>query len=466
MGDLFQNTGLSMSGALALYFALFVALAFEFVNGFHDTANAVATVIYTKSLKPTSAVVISGVCNFLGVFLGGAGIAFAVMKLLPGDVLSNAGSSAAILMVASLLLAAIIWNLGTWYLGLPASSSHTLFGAMLGAALAHSIFTGHFGEGVSWKKAQEIGLALLVSPLFGFGLAAALLLFLRRTLSHHPKLFKAPVGDAPPPWPIRALLISTCGAVSAAHGSNDGQKGVGLILVILIGLLPAFGLNPAHTHKEIHETLRAVQMLETRATGEAAERLHAAEATLLPFAESADIPRNDRRAVREAIIAADTALDKAPLAELNRAQTKALRKSMRSMVDYTPTWVLVAVALALGIGTMIGWKRIVVTIGEKIGKNHLTYAQGAAAEVVAATTIGLSATLGLPVSTTHVLSSGVAGTMAADKTGLQKGTVRAILLAWVLTLPVAMLLSGLIYTGLRFAMLIGTPQTALAMLAY
>jgi phosphate/sulfate permease len=143
-------------------------------------------------------------------------------------------------------------------------------------------------------------------------------------------------------------------------------------------------------------------------------------------------------------------------AELDRPAASAMKQArgeLRRLTDYAPSWVLSCVALALGIGTMVGWRRIVVTVGEKIGKDHLTYAQGAAAELVAMSTIGISAGLGLPVSTTHVLSSGVAGTMVAQGSGLQRQTITRIASAWLLTLPVTMVLAGAMFLAFR-AMLV------------
>ncbi|MGH8048313.1 MAG: inorganic phosphate transporter, partial [Chthoniobacterales bacterium] len=223
-----------------LVVALGLALGFEFVNGFHDTANAVATVIYTHSLPAWIAVIWSGIWNLIGVLLSSGLVAFSIVALLPVELVLNVGSSAGFAMVFALLVSAIAWNLGTWYFGLPASSSHTLIGAIMGVGLANSLLTpgSHFGDGVNWTKAGEVGMTLLVSPVIGF-VAAALLLLLCKALIKNPALYKDPEGHKPPPWWIRLTLIGTCTGVSYAHGSNDGQKGMGLIMLILIGILPA-----------------------------------------------------------------------------------------------------------------------------------------------------------------------------------------------------------------------------------
>jgi PiT family inorganic phosphate transporter len=462
-----------------LVVALLVACGFEFVNGFHDTANAVATVIYTNALRPWRAVVLSGVFNFIGVLAGGITVAIGIIKLLPTELLVAQGSGGALAMVMALLGGAILWNLGTWFFGLPASSSHTLIGAIIGVGLANSLTPGHaFGEGVNWSKAGDIGLALLLSPLFGFSLAALLFLLIRNFVRDK-RLFEPPPGNTPPPLWIRILLIGTCSGVSFAHGQNDGQKGVGLIMLILVGIAPGgFALDLAADGERmraaqvaVHEIDELLVHAEIIADGEEATRLdasipptaqkiddpragalvalHRLERLLDDRARVRDIPREERFQVRQAIMLLDEALKslgkKDALDALTSAQKKALdaqRDAVRGLTDYAPRWVLFAVALSLGIGTMVGWKRIVVTVGEKIGKAHLTYAQGAAAELVAASTIYVSGQLGLPVSTTHVLSSGIAGTMVAQKSGLQRTTVRNVLLAWVMTLPASMLLSG------------------------
>jgi PiT family inorganic phosphate transporter len=449
---------LTVLQGLLLFACIFVALGFEFVNGFHDTANAVATVIYTNSLKPKYAVALSGFLNFLGVFLGGIAVAMGIVKLLPVELLVSSGQAAGLAMVLALLLAAISWNLGTWYLGLPASSSHTLIGSILGVGIAHSWAQGHLGQGVNWHKAQEIGLALLLSPMFGF-LAAGSLLLVLRALVKDRRLYEPPKEGEPPPWFIRAVLVFTCSGVSFAHGSNDGQKGVGIMMLVLIGVVPTgYALDLAATRPDIEHTIAAIDSIEATTrqheghedAGEATEvgaQLEDLRALLRDRSSLEEIPPERRFEARQAILLADKHLDAlseswGSLSETEAAQLSKDRKALRRLTDYAPTWVLVAIALSLGIGTTVGWQRIVKTVGEKIGKTHLSYAQGAAAELVAMSTIGLAGGFGWPVSTTHVLSSGIAGTMVAQGSGLQGNTVRNIALAWILTLPVCMVLAG------------------------
>ncbi len=467
---------------LLLGVALLIALGFEFVNGFHDTANAVATVIYTHSLPAPAAVAWSGLWNFLGVLTSTGAVAFGVVSLLPVELILQVGSDAGFAMVFALLIAAIIWNLGTWWFGLPASSSHTMIGSIIGVGVANALLRGRDGtSGVDWGKAIEIGKALLLSPVFGFVLAAALLMAMK-VLVKRPELYAAPAGDGKPPLWIRALLIFTCTGVSFAHGSNDGQKGMGLIMLILIGTVPtSYALNkslPAsHIAQFAQASTDASRVIDSKAAGysiigdprpavTAYISRHEITGGTFPslavlvkdiskqvetYGSIGAVPfdkvgntRNDMYLTSEAI----RFLMKDKAAELSPADLATL-KNYKSSIDqatkFIPTWVKVIVAIALGLGTMVGWKRIVVTVGEKIGKTHLTYAQGAAAELVAMATIGAADVYGLPVSTTHVLSSGVAGTMSANGSGLQMSTLRNLALAWVLTLPVAMILSGSLY---------------------
>jgi PiT family inorganic phosphate transporter len=493
--ELFGQT-VSTSSGIFLLLALGMALSFEFVNGFHDTANAVATVIYTHSLKPTVAVIWSGCWNLIGVLTSSGAVAFGVLALLPVELVLNVGSGAGFAMVFALLISAIVWNLGTWYLGLPASSSHTLVGAIMGVGLANSWLTGahEFGEGINWAKASEVGMSLLVSPLIGFG-AAALLLLLCKALVKRKELYISPEKDkAPPPW-IRGLLVLTCTGVSFAHGSNDGQKGMGLIMLILVGILPlSFAVNldsnqPAIEHlaattqstsalMDLHAPGIAMAGYQAAAdelsgylktTGKATDRTYAAVGSksreiseILTGKKSlAELNEDQRRVLRSDLYLTSETLGKLlkqhKLEDPNEQKIfAALKTDMDKVTKFIPTWVKVAVALALGLGTMIGWKRIVVTVGEKIGKEHLTYAQGASAELVAMSTILAADRLGLPVSTTHVLSSGIAGTMAANRSGLQMDTLRNLLLAWVLTLPICVLLgAGLFAFSLNLLLRMG-----------
>jgi len=467
---------------LLLGVALFTALAFEFVNGFHDTANAVATVIYTHSMEPHIAVVWSGFWNFVGVLTSSGAVAFSIISLLPVELILQVGSGSGFAMVFALLIAAILWNIGTWYFGLPASSSHTMVGSIIGVGVANQLMNPRQGtSGVDWDQALKIGESLLISPLIGFFMAA-LILILAKMVIKDKRLYEAPVGTEPPPFWIRALLVLTCTGVSFSHGSNDGQKGMGLIMLILVGTVPtAYALNHAVTTAQtadfVASSQQTMQLVSkyvspNAVVGDAREDLTAYintkkfnDNTMLAlrqyindvgnevsgYKELRDVPNNQMSNIRNEMYVISESIrliEKSGKTEFSADDKKVLanyKKHLDLATKFIPTWVKVAVAIALGLGTMIGWKRIVVTVGEKIGKDHLTYGQGAAAEITAMVTISTADMLGLPVSTTHVLSSGVAGTMAANHSGIQFDTVRNMLMAWVLTLPVAMLLSAFLF---------------------
>jgi phosphate/sulfate permease len=457
---------LEISHTILLIVCLFAVCAFEFVNGFHDTANAVATVIYTHTLKPWEAVIWSGTWNFLGVFFGGITVAMSIVNLLPVETLVDQNISHSIAMVLALLVTAIFWNLLTWYLGIPCSSSHTLIGSIFGVGLAFSYLPESTGEALNWAKVQETGLSLLFSPLFGFSVTI-ILMFLIRTATKKTEagdsLFKEPKKNQPPPWWIRIILFVTCTMVSFFHGSNDGQKGVGLFMLVLIGIVPGyFALNGDQNVTSLPATLKQMEqvvMTLDSTTLSKPDRLKLAEMKhymkdlqnhFNQITTAQSIPKERKFEVRKDIMVLDRnlrSLMKKEELRISKSDDLLLTsglEDLRKITDYSPTWVILCISMSLGIGTMIGWKRIVKTIGEKIGKEHLTYAQGASAELVAASTIGLSTYLGLPVSTTHVLSSGIAGSMVANRgiKNLQPNTVRNILIAWLLTVPVVITMAG------------------------
>jgi PiT family inorganic phosphate transporter len=463
--------------------ALLIALGFEFVNGFHDTANAVATVIYTHSLEPHIAVVYSGIMNFVGVLTSSGSVAFAVIVLLPVELILKVSSGAGFAMVFALLIAAILWNLATWWRGLPASSSHTMIGSIIGVGVANQIMQGNSGTaGVDWSQVTKVFSALFWSPVIGFG-AAFLLFLLFKFIARDPRLYKAPEGSAPPPLYIRLLLILTCGGVSFAHGSNDGQKGMGLIMLILVGTVPtAYALNHAVTAKDSQKFVVASSQAADAISHYVSPNVTVGDAEpelehfvsvkkytpsvmlalqqeivnmrneVTAYGTLKGVPAERQANVRNQMYLTSETFRLLPKAagspKLSADDTKTITSYngyLTTATKFIPTWVKVAVALALGLGTMVGWKRIVVTVGEKIGKTHMTYAQGASAELITMATILGADHLGVPVSTTHILNSGVAGTMAANRSGLQFATIRDIALAWIFTLPAAALLSGTLF---------------------
>jgi PiT family inorganic phosphate transporter len=478
-GDLSVVHTVHLFPYLLLGLALLIALGFEFVNGFHDTANAVATVIYTHSLEPHIAVVYSGILNFVGVLLSSGAVAWAIVSLLPVELILKGNSGSGFAMVFALLVAAILWNLATWYRGLPVSSSHTMIGSILGVGLAYQLMKGTTGtSGLDWEQVKKVIAALCVSPAVGF-VAAGLVFLLFKLVAKDPRLYQAPKGAAPPPFYIRCLMILLCGGVSYAHGSNDGQKGMGLMMLILVGTVPtAYALN----HTMGASQVQAFAVVSTQVAGaldhyvQPGTAAQNAEPELENFVSSKKyepgvtlalqemvldirnettqygtlegVPQGMQANVRNQMYLTNETLRlmaKSGGPQMSAADAKIVANYtgyLDKSTKFIPTWVKVAVALALGLGTMIGWKRIVVTVGEKIGKARMTYAQGASAQLVAMATILAAGTFGLPVSTTHVLSSSVAGTMAANRSGLQGATIRNITAAWVFTLPAAALLSG------------------------
>ncbi|EMW6414826.1 inorganic phosphate transporter [Acinetobacter baumannii] len=483
--DLAHVPPLSLYSVILLSTALLIALGFEFVNGFHDTANAVATVIYTNALPAPVAVMWAGFCNFLGVMVASGAVAYGIIALLPVELIMNMGSGAGFAMVFALLIAAILWNLGTWFLGIPASSSHTLIGSILGVGIMNHLLSASTGvttSGVDMDQVIKVGKALLFSPLIGFAFAAIVFLLVKTIFKRQLELFQPPEGNKPPPAIIRAILIFTCTGVSFAHGSNDGQKGMGLIMLILVGLVPlAYSLNKNLDTQQVQsfhqlssqtavllnqnqpeltdEKARAVltKYIQTKQqTPEVVPALasmtdHLGE-RVSSYSNLKDIPEAAISEIRNDMYLSTTTfkrMDKADaLPKMDDSQKKLVkdyRSSLDSFLQYIPNWVKVAVALALGLGTMVGWKRIVITVGERIGKHHMTYGQGMSAELVAMSTIAAADGLGMPVSTTHVLNSAVAGTMVANKSGLNFNTVKTILSAWVFTLPATICLSGGLY---------------------
>jgi PiT family inorganic phosphate transporter len=454
-----------------LVLCLLLACFFEFINGFHDTANAVATVIYTNSMKPTVAVVYSGILNFCGVLLGGITVAMGIVNLLPMEVLVDSNVYHGVAMILALLISAIIWNFGTWYLGIPSSSSHTIIGSILGIGIAFYFLPGEMGlSAVNWDKAKDTGMALLISPLAGFTLAI-IVMFIFKRLIKNDIIYKEPIpGKIPPLW-VRMMLWATCGMVSFFHGQNDGQKGVGIIMMILIAILPAqFSLDESVNLQNVNKNITSIQHLITKADTSkfGAKELLAYHdvvscsdhfsTTTSGKAFSSDIAVADRFSLRKDVVKITKNAEKLIKGEnlsltLNdQKQLKAEIKASKKLIEYAPSWVIIMISISLGLGTMIGWKRVVKTIGEKIGKQHMSYAQGASAEIVASIGIGVATAYGAPVSTTHILSSGIAGSMVAKKglKNLQRKTIVNIMLAWVLTLPVTIILSCSLFLFFRW----------------
>ena len=462
--------GLEPTLAIFLVACLLLACFFEFINGFHDTANAVATVIYTNSLKPTVAVVYSGLLNFIGVTLGGITVAMGIVNLLPMDVLVDANTYHSIAMILALLISAIVWNFGTWYLGIPSSSSHTIIGSILGIGIAFYFLPGDYGfSAVNWDKAADTGLALLLSPLLGFSVAIVVMFIFKRLIENE-TIYKEPIpGKIPPLW-VRIMLWITCGLVSFFHGQNDGQKGVGLMMMILISILPGqFSLDNSidlqKTNVGITKISSLISKADTSVLAAKEKKMysdvvyHSGHFVTESVGKSSSdqVDMKGRFSLRKDVIKITKGCDKLISGgnlTLSSNEIKELKheiKSAKKLIEFAPSWVVILISFCLGLGTMVGWKRIVKTVGEKIGKQHMSYAQGASAELVASIGIGLASWKGFPVSTTHMLSSGVAGSMVAKKglKNLQKGTIKTIVLTWLFTLPATIILSGSLFLLFR-----------------
>jgi PiT family inorganic phosphate transporter len=463
-------THLDPASALAvalLIFCFVMVVLFEATNGFHDAANAVATVIYTKSLLPGQAVVLSGFLNFLGVLLGGIAVAYALVELIPAEVLSPPDGGPAVGMLVALFVAALFWNIGTWWLALPNSSSHCLIGSLIGVAIGNAFARSRsLADGVHWPQLWKVLEALALSPILGFIFAGLLYFICRKTL-HDENLYK-PVDNKPPIWWMRGILILTCSGVSFAHGTNDGQKSIGLIMLTIIGLFPAtYALNPhasaplnqlpavlgqaeplvsKYGDDEKQTALDAAHSLEQRMGGATAANPAHSTSPGGTQAQTKQQKSNVRDDVYRVISQLKHAEESKSISAPEKKEAQRLSKQLGSYVEYAPLWVRMLSALCLGIGTMIGYKRIVKTLGERLGNVHLTPAQGASAELVSALLIGTAGFTGLPVSTTHIVTSGIGGTMVASGAGLRYAMIRRIVLAWVLTLPATILVaSGLYY---------------------
>lgn len=513
---------------IMLMIALFFVFIYEAINGFHDTANSVVTIIYTCALPSHSAVIMSGIFNFLGVIFSGLSVAYTIIHLLPLYLFTNTNANHILVMIFSILFAAILWNLGTWYLGLPTSSSHTLIGTLIGIGLINAIIN-HCSiiQGLNISKLINIFSSLIISPIIGLILAKIIIMLLYKYWNNNSKygnIHETPteqaqkIGTRQPSLWIRSFLIISAAGVSFSHGANDGQKGIGLIMLLLIGVAPAsFMLNMhsntkiiSHTrdainnfheyyiqhYNDIHHIipseiismpiLTALTQLKTIApsfqektkiinsdTKYFNEKILSLDTkkqrkkffcdlslTLIIIHDTSSILKNlnsytqlnidQRSQIRTLLICIIDVLDQIialpETSYANKNFIKHLKKHLINTIEYAPTWIILAVALSLSLGTVIGWKRVAITIGEKIGKKEMTYAQGLSAQLTTAISIGAASYSGMPVSTTHVLSASVTGSMLINGWGgVQKKIIKNILITWILTLPVSIILSSSFY---------------------
>ncbi len=468
-----------------LFTSLAIALFYEVINGFHDAANAIAMIVYTNSLDAKYSVLMSGFMNFLGVLAGGIGVAYTIVHLLPLDILVSSDKSTTLIMIFSLLLSAMTWNLSTWYFGLPTSSSHALIGSLIGVSAIFGVMNGfELSQSINWRAVYIILGALALSPLVGFG-GGFLFMYISRKYITTEKFYKSPQSETKrkrPNFWMRMSIIATGAGVSFAHGSNDGQKGMGIIMIILIGILPSYyALNmDSKEYKilQVHDSAKSLakyyqtnevelssliqeKKLTTalKSSNDIAEcNINNIYATTMLIADKLDgitsyskLSDDDKWKVHTAILCSNNffeQIQKSLPASLNdkKEYISIHRTILLSDSEYVPKWVIIAVALALGLGTMVGYKRVLVTLGEKIGTQPITYMQGSLSQAVSMLTILLANLTHAPVSTTHIVSSAIAGTMVAQpEASVQKSTLKAIALSWLFTLPTTSILSSSIY---------------------
>lgn len=439
----------SAMSLLALAVCFLLVCVFEFVNGFHDTANAVATVIYTHSLKPKVAVLLSGFMNFVGVLAGGISVAYGLVELLPADVLSPPNGDPAVPMLIALFGTALAWNLFTWWFGIPNSSSHCVIGALIGVAVGDALLhTRSIGNSVDWSQVWKVLTTLAISPILGL-IGAGTLYLLMKIFIKDPELYQPPQGEKPPHKFVRGLLIMTCSGVSFSHGSNDGQKSIGLIMLTIIGILPAtFALSPnaaPHIAQIAPQAVIAAPLIDKYDHDGLRDEAVASVARLQSTDPTKVVPSMLRADIYEVITGLKAVASNPQATAEEKKTAKTISGVLRPTVEYAPWWVRLLSALCLGIGTMVGYKRIVHTLGEKIGNTHLTPAQGASAELVGAGLIATAGYTGLPVSTTHIITAGIAGTMVGSGSGINPAMLTKIALAWVFTLPITVTIGACLF---------------------
>ena len=445
-----------------LGFVFLLIVLQEAVNGFHDAANAVATVIYSNSLQPAQAIFLSISSNFIGVLIGGTAVAFGMVFLLPKSMVAGIHTMSEASLMLALILTAVLWNLATWWYGIPNSTTHTYVGSIIGVSMAHALLVGTpVADAINWGQGEKIILTLFVSPIIG-GLLAWLLFKLIRRLLSNPAMLEPHKEGVVPPMGVRAPLIGGLLGVSLLHGTNDGQKSIGLMLMVLMGMLPGlYAIDPVKdrasyehavmTANEIESVIIPLQeheLLGDRAREVVAELEHIKAVAQRdyeekPLSEEEKIRfRAEILDVREAVVKLlNNAEVLGSLSSEDRRKVHRAHDSLVALIERVPFWVIVLSALALGIGTGVGYKKIVATLGEKMGSESMSPAQGLAAQTAAVVSIAAGDVSGAPVSTTHVLTSGVAGAVVSSGDTLQWDTLRAIVITWFTTLPGTVVLS-------------------------
>lgn len=445
-----------------LIFVFVLILLQEAVNGFHDTANAIATVIYSNSMKPLQAVGLAGVCNFIGVLIGGTAVAFGLVFLLPKEMVAGINTIHEASLMLALVLTALVWNFSTWWLGIPNSTTHTYIGAIIGVSMAHAFLVGEpVTEQINWYQGEKVLLTLFISPVVGFFLAWFFFRVVRRYLKD-PAMFAPLQKETVPPPSVRWPLIAGSVGVSLLHGTNDGQKSIGLMMLALMGIAPGlYAIDPVKDQASYQQTLELVQQVEEVVQpltshplyGPSAERLfteveHIKDVAQRDF-QQRPLSQDEMITFRAEILDVHEELGRllkkpglrSAIPEADRASIKEAYDSLSRLIEQVPFWLIVLSALALAGGTAIGYRKIVETLGEKMGEKHMSPAQGIAAQAAAVVSIGMADVGGMPVSTTHVLTSGVAGTVISSGDRLQRGTLGRIVVTWFTTLPGTVILS-------------------------
>lgn len=445
-----------------LVFVFVLIVVQEAVNGFHDAANAVATVIYSNSMKPGSAIGVSVVCNFTGVLLGGTAVAFGMVFLLPKEMVAGINTMSEASLMCALVLTAVMWNLATWWYGIPNSTTHTYVGSIMGVSMAHAFLLGDpVADAINWVQGEKILLTLFVSPIVGGFLAYFLYKLIKRLLKN-PAMLEPHQEGVLPPTSVRASLIGGLVGVSVLHGTNDGQKSIGLMVMVLMGMLPGlYAIDPVHDQASYQHALAVIEEIESvtrrlesdEAVGPRARRIdqelqHIREVARRDY-ENAPMSEDEKIQFRAEILdvheAVGQALKRADVLGLltddEKRKMQDAHDALTGLVEGVPFWLIVLSAAALGVGTSVGYKKIVATLGEKMGNKNMSPAQGLAAQSAAVASIAAGDFGGAPVSTTHVLTSGVAGSVVSSGDKLQWKTLRAIIVTWFTTLPGTVILS-------------------------
>lgn len=449
---------------IALVIIFILLLVQEACNGFHDVGGAIVAVIYSNALKPLQAVLMAASLNFIGVLVGGTAVAFSMVNLLPPGMVAGIDTLPEVSFFLALILSAVIWNLTTWYFGIPNSTTHTYIGAIMGVSFAHALVqNAGVLEGVNWHLGEHVMLALLLSPVLAFVLGLGVYALMKR-LVRSEALFKPHDPHGRPPGPVKGLLIAGSAGISLMHGTNDGQKSIGLMLLVLIGIGPAlFGIDRQASPETLRAAEQAIQSIEqvtrdaaaampaddpNRAVVEdAMKRAGQAKTLFGNIASLNDMPDDQVRALRqelvflkrEASVLSKRGAASGVITPAQATQLKQDKEALAPLLENVPFWLIVLSAACLGIGTAFGYRRIVRTLAEQMASEPMNAAHGTAAQLTTILSIGAADLTGMPVSTSQLNASGIAGAMKASGATLQGSTLQKIILTWLVTLPGSLL---------------------------